>query len=119
MSLDTERSDMIQSLLEGVALRAAEVIQAMSEFTGAGDSISIDGGVSVNPYFCQFLADALQREVAVNSMAELTALGTAQLAGAEVSAGDSITYYAPRDRGAVYLARFRRAVERARDWRQE
>ena len=118
MSLDTERRDLVQSLLEGVALRAAEVIQAMSAFTGAGDSISIDGGVSVNPYFCQFLADSLQREVAVNSMAELTALGTAQLAGADVSAGEAIRRYAPGERGADYLERFRRAVERARDWRQ-
>lgn len=119
LSLDTERRDMIQSLLEGVALRAAEVIEAMSAFTGAGDSISIDGGVSVNPYFCQFLADTLQREVAVNSMAELTALGTAQLAGAEVSAGDTIRRYQPGNRGQDYLARFRRAVERARDWRRD
>ena len=118
MSLDTERRDMIQSLLEGVALRAAEVVQAMSAFTGAADSISIDGGVSVNPYFCQFLADTLQREVAVNSMAELTALGTAQLAGAEVSAGDAITRYPPRARGQEYLEQFGHAVARARDWRQ-
>jgi glycerol kinase len=121
MSLDTDKRDLVQSLLEGVALRAAEVIRAMSEFTGAGDSISIDGGVSVNPYFCQFLADALQREVAVKPMAELTALGTAQLAGAEIAAlaGDeAVKTYPPRAVEHDYLARFGRAVARAGDWRQ-
>ncbi len=122
MSLDTDRRDLVQSLLEGVALRAAEVIQAMSEFTGAADRISIDGGVSVNPYFCQFLANALQREVAVKPMAELTALGTAQLAGAVIDDsvfGDAaIKTYHPQVAELDYLARFSHAVARARDWRQ-
>lgn len=122
MSLDTDKRDLIQSLLEGVALRAAEVIQAMTEFTGAAGRISIDGGVSVNPYFCQFLADSLQREVAVKPMAELTALGTAQLAGAVVDdcglADTAIKTYRPQISGQDYLARFSRAICRARDWRQ-
>ena len=122
MSLDTERQDMVQSILEGVALRAAEVIQAMSEFAGAGERISIDGGVSVNPYFCQFLANALQREVTVKPMAELTALGTAQLAGARISnhstVADTIKTYQPTIPERDYLAHFARAVQRARDWRQ-
>ena len=122
MSLDTDRKDMVQSILEGVALRAAEVIQAMSEFAGASERISIDGGVSVNPYFCQFLADALQREVAVKPMAELTALGTAQLAGAgavnQPASAAAIKTYLPKICERDYLAHFARAVQRARDWRQ-
>ena len=82
LSLDTDREDMMQSLLEGVAFRAAEVIRAMSRLTEIGDEISVDGGMSVNPYFCQFLADVLGKSVAVKSFPEITAIGTAQLAGA-------------------------------------
>jgi len=122
MSLDTDRQDMAQSILEGVALRATEVIQAMSGFAGAGERISIDGGVSVNPYFCQFLANALQREVTVKPMAELTALGTAQLAGAGAviyrASADAIKTYLPKIGERDYLAQFGRAVQRARDWRR-
>ena len=119
MSLDTDGRDMAQSILEGVALRAAEVLLSMEEFTGLGECISIDGGVSVNPYFCQFLANALQREVTVKPMAELTALGTAQLAGAvnyTPSAAANKTY-SPAISDRDYLARFREAVQRARAWR--
>ena len=122
MSLDTDRQDFIQSILEGVALRASEVIAAMSEFSEIGDEISIDGGVSANPYFCQFLANALQKKVMVKSMAELTAIGTAQLAGAgEIILADNEEQnrcYFPIKAGTEYLACFKRAINCARQWRQ-
>ena len=88
----------------------------------AGERISIDGGVSVNRYFCQFLANALQREVAVKPMTELTALGTAQLAGARAiiqpTAAGAIKTYQPEISERDYLTHLGRAVQRARDWRQ-
>ena len=120
MSLDTDRRDLIQSLLEGVALRAAEVIRAMGQFASLGERISIDGGVSVNPYFCQFLANALNRQVSVNSMAELTALGTAALAaGGDLElVNDSQRSYLPDTDMSAYLDRFDEAVTRSRGWRQ-
>ena len=122
MSLDTSRRDLAQALLEGVALRAAEVIRAIDGFASIGERLSIDGGVSANPYFCQFLADVLGREVSVNAMAEVTALGAAMLA-----AGDSpihvgadsgrVNYHPDADRGAL-LERFREAVKRSQHWRR-
>ena len=45
MGLDTTRTDLMQSLLEGIALRAAEVISAMSQLVPVGDTISVDGGM--------------------------------------------------------------------------
>ena len=117
LSLDTDRRDLIQSLLEGIAFRAAEVVRAMDGLVTIGAQVSIDGGLSANPYFCQFLADLLQRQVTTRAMAELTALGTAQLAGAaEVPAGESRRYAPGPDRSeAVEL--FSEAVSRSRDWR--
>ncbi|MBT4875571.1 MAG: glycerol kinase, partial [Desulfobacula sp.] len=73
LSLDTRKSDLMQSILEGIVFRAAEVIAAMSEFISIKNEISIDGGVTANPYFCQFLADVLNRRIIVQSLAELTA----------------------------------------------
>ena len=125
LSLDTDRRDMIQALLEGVALRAAEVIQAMGAMGGMatiGERISIDGGVSVNPYFCQFLANVLGHEVSVNAMPEVTALGTATLAaGGELKLArddDSRRSYLPDAEVSGYLQRFGEAVGRCRDWRR-
>ena len=122
MSLQTDRHDLAQALLEGIALRAAEVIRAMGGFVALAERVSIDGGVSVNPYFCQFLANVLGRRVSVNAMAELTALGTAALAaGGELpgaAGGGEHTEYIPDADMTGLLDRFGEAVARARGWRR-
>lgn len=84
LSLDTDRQDLMQALLEGVALRTAEVIAAMSELIELRQPISMDGGMAANSYFCSFLADTLQSDLLVSSEPELTAVGTAQLASCGV-----------------------------------
>ncbi len=121
LSHDTSRSDMMQSILEGVALRTAEVIRAMSSLTEVGDEISIDGGVSVNPYFCQFLADSLEKSVAVKSFSEITAVGTAQLAGADQildREDDTQTRrYTPSPVRQDRVEKFSEAVARSTEWR--
>ena len=121
LSLDTDPIDMMQAILEGVALRAAEVIHAMGEFSNIGDQISIDGGVSMNPYFCQFLADVLERSVAVKPFTELTAIGTAMLASdSDITmqeSNDNVRYYQPTGNKHHYRERFAEAVARAKNWR--
>ena len=121
LSLDTTKTDMAQALLEGIAFRASEVIEAMARLTPMGNTVSIDGGVSANPYFCQFLADALGRRVTIPGFAELTAIGTAQLAGAravrEQDPGTTRKYSPERDL-SDQRARFADAVSRTRAWRQ-
>ena len=80
MGLETTRRDLVQAVLEGIALRAAEVLGAMDRVAPLAGAVSVDGGLSRNGYFCRFLADALGREVVVPASAELTGLGIAQLA---------------------------------------
>ena len=122
MSLQSDRRDLAQALLEGVALRAAEVIRAMGDFAVIGERISIDGGVSANPYFCQFLANILGHQVSVNAMAELTALGTAMLAAGnapDLQLADARRRdFLPNTDMSEYLERFQEAVDRARNWRR-
>lgn len=122
MSLDTDKRDLIQSILEGVALRATEVVQAMNAFIPVKDTISVDGGVTSNPYFCQFLANALQQQVTVKPMAELTAIGTSQLAGGTKvnpkQFAKMTQKYQPESPKSDYLARFTVAINCAKDWRR-
>ena len=127
MSNDTTRTDMMQALLEGVALLAAEVIAAMGRATPLQGSISIDGGLSNNRYFCNFLGRALGQPVVVAGSADLTGLGCAQLAliGAGLADVDSLPPPPParnRVTSSTPLSdaarkRFREAVKRCSAWR--
>ena len=126
LGLDTSKTDMMQALLEGVALRAGEVIAAMSRLAPIGNCISIDGGLAKNSYFGHFVADALGREIVIPASTELTGLGTAQLAliGADLATLDTLPPPpAPKIRLAAgqlpdeQRMKFRTAVSRSRNWR--
>jgi glycerol kinase len=114
LSLDTTKKDLMQALLEGVALRTAEVVATMNQLSPPADPVSIDGGMTANRYFCQFLADHLQRELIVSDQPELTAIGTAALAAEAVGhpfafprSGRRIT---PQARNDLGRAKFSAAV---------
>jgi len=80
LDLGVAKSDMTQAVLEGVAFRMGEAIAEMASIISISSPISIDGGMSQNPWFCQFLADTLGLQLSISAEAELTALGCAQLA---------------------------------------
>lgn len=80
MTLETKPQDLMQAVLEGIAFRTAEVLEAMADYLSPDAVISIDGGMSRNPWFCQFLADVLGRVLRISDEAELTALGAGLLA---------------------------------------
>lgn len=76
--------DLMQAVLEGVALRTAEVLTAMAAEQPINGPLSIDGGLSRNGYFTQFLASVTGRDVIVSDEAELTAAGLARMAAEAV-----------------------------------
>lgn len=80
LSLDTTSADMMQAVLEGVALRIGEVVAAIETGQSISDPVAIDGGMTANPYFCQFLAAVLERDIMISDQPELTAIGAAALA---------------------------------------
>jgi glycerol kinase len=80
LDLATTRMDLVQAILEGIAFRTAEVVHAMAARLPLSPVIPVDGGMSANPWFTQFLCDALGRAVRVSDEAELTARGCAELA---------------------------------------
>jgi glycerol kinase len=126
MNAATSRQDLCQAVLEGVALRSAEVITAMDDHLSVTDQLSIDGGLARSPYFAQFLADILQRTIVTQRFDELTALGCAALAarglGLELPELDNTrTDYRPRiDRATAdaWRSTFSAAVKRSQGWSQ-
>jgi glycerol kinase len=74
---DTSAADMRRAVLEGVALRAVELVEALGLAEGA--ALSVDGGMTRNSGFVAFLADALGRNVVLREHADLTGLGAAEL----------------------------------------
>jgi glycerol kinase len=80
LDLASETRDLMQALLEGVALRTAEVMAVIGQIQPVAAPVSIDGGMTANGYFVQFLADVLGRAVRVAAERELTAAGVARMA---------------------------------------
>lgn len=80
------RAHLVRAVLEGVAHRGTDLIEASEKDSGLPiTEIRIDGGMSKNPTFVQALADASGRPVRVSPLAEATTLGAGFLAG--VAAG--------------------------------
>ncbi|GAB4070598.1 glycerol kinase [Ancylobacter sonchi] len=120
MEAATDRRDMVQAALEGIALLTAGLIEAAEASVGRIEEISIDGGLSQSGYFARFLASASGRNVRVPAMHEMTSLGLAELCGADV---EHLRGAAPRFEpdGSVTARdhqRFAAAIARSRDWRE-
>ena len=78
----TGRPHVVRAVLEGVAQRAADLVQAAQADSGLQISaLRVDGGMSANPTFLQAVADATQLPVEVSPVLEATTLGAAFLAG--------------------------------------
>jgi glycerol kinase len=121
----TGRPELVRAVLEGVAHRGADLVEAAEADSGiAIPRLRIDGGMSANPTFVQALADATQRPVEVSPVLEATALGAAFLAGLAVGTWSDDDELAragqPRTRvdpaRSLDRARWREACERARRW---
>ncbi|HYH49211.1 MAG TPA: FGGY-family carbohydrate kinase [Acidimicrobiia bacterium] len=78
----TGRAEMVRAVLEGVAQRGADLLEAAEADTGLAISeLRLDGGMSANGVVVQALADFTGRPVAVSPVTEATTLGAAYLAG--------------------------------------
>ncbi len=79
------RAHLARAVLEAIAFRVYEVVQAMEDDARVSiPEVRADGGVTQNDWLMQFQADLLRRPVRRARQAEMTALGIAQLAGAAV-----------------------------------
>jgi glycerol kinase len=121
----SERPQIVRAVLEGVAQRGADLVEAAEADTGLTiPALRVDGGMTDNPTFVQALADATQRPVEVSPVTEATTLGAAFLAGLAVGTWGSFddiaaTWHPARvvePVGSLDRERWRHAVDRAAGW---
>jgi len=121
----TGRPQVVRAVLEGVAQRGADLVDAAEADAGQRvESVRIDGGMSRNPTFVQALADATQRSVEVSPVLEATTLGAGFLAGLHVGMwadwSDLAATWSPahvvEPGEPLDRERWARAIERARAW---
>ncbi|HEY0446580.1 MAG TPA: glycerol kinase GlpK [Allosphingosinicella sp.] len=91
LTLDATGAHLARAALESVAYQTADLADAMqADGAAAARRIRVDGGMSSNDWFCQFLADMLEAEVERPACVETTAAGAAFLAGLAVGMWDSL-----------------------------
>jgi glycerol kinase len=121
----TTRAHVVRAVLEGVAQRGADLVDAAEAESGLRiDTLRVDGGMSANAVFTQALADATGRVVELSPVLEATTVGAAYLAMVGVGALGDETDIADRwhpratvePRSRVDREQWRRAVERAGRW---
>jgi glycerol kinase len=121
----TGRAEIARAVLEGIAHRGADLVDAAVADSGITiPRVRVDGGMTDNPTFVQALADATQRPVEISPVREATALGAALLAGIpvghRVSVDELATTWKPRETvepaRVLDRDRWRSAVERSRRW---
>jgi glycerol kinase len=76
------RAELVRAVLEGVAHRGADLVEAAESDSGYPiASLRVDGGMSDNDVFVTALADAIGRPVEISPVVEATTLGAGLLAG--------------------------------------
>lgn len=124
----TERAHVVRAVLEGVAHRGADLVEAAEADSGlALPTLRVDGGMSANPTFVQAVADAAQRPVEVSPVLEATTMGAAFLAGLATGAwagwDDVAAAWQPKvtvePAGVLDRDRWREAVDRAARWHED
>lgn len=119
------RPQIVRAVLEGIAQRAADLVEAAETDSGLTiASLRVDGGMSANPTFLQALADATARPIEVSPVLEATTLGAAYGAGLGVGAWadeqEIADRWAPRATvepvGSFDRDRWRDSLKRSREW---
>jgi len=121
----TGRPQLVRAVLEGIAHRGADLLDAAeADYGDEVGAIRVDGGMSQNPTFIQALANTTGRQVEVSQHAEATTIGAAYLAGLAVgvwgSFDDIAAAWTPHGvvepTAQLDRAQWARAIERARGW---
>ena len=77
----TTKAHLVRAVLEGIAQRGTDLIEAVELETGETiDEVRVDGGMTANSFFVQSLANASGRRIAVSSEREATTRGAGLMA---------------------------------------
>ncbi|MBL7491683.1 glycerol kinase GlpK [Frankia sp. AgW1.1] len=128
----TGRAHLARAVLESIAYRTRDIVEAMTAAGTPVTELRADGGAAANPWLMQFQADILGIPVDVPDNLETTALGSgylaglatgvfpdrAALAGLRRTAARYEPVLAPATRDSLY-ADWLRALDRSRDWARD
>ncbi|HLJ63941.1 MAG TPA: FGGY-family carbohydrate kinase, partial [Stellaceae bacterium] len=81
LTRDTGRPEFVRAALEAASFQTLDLIEAMRADGAAPSSLRVDGGMVVNDWFAQSLADIVGLAVERPAVTETTILGAAILAG--------------------------------------
>ena len=123
----TTDAHVARATLEAIAFEVRDVVQLMVNEGGIDlQSLAIDGGAASNDLLCQMQADQLQLPVDRSAELQTTGLGAAFLAGLGVGIWSNIDelrstrkssgIFTPHPRDDESYARWRKAVERSKNW---
>ncbi|MES2683117.1 MAG: glycerol kinase GlpK [Pseudomonadota bacterium] len=90
LTRDTGLAHIVRAALESVAYQTRDLLEAMAADSLLPTELRVDGGMVINDWLTQFLADALQLPVVRPEVTETTALGAAFLAGLGAGVYDSL-----------------------------
>lgn len=115
----TGRSHIARAVLEGVAQRGLDLVEAAeADAKRTLDVIRVDGGMTSNEVFLPALANALGRPIEVSPVIEATTVGAGYLAGLAVGLWDDESHigasWAPRVIVEPKATDDQRAADRAR-----
>jgi xylulokinase len=99
IGLDTEKEDLIRSILEGVAFSLRDVLELILQSGVRPQSVVASGGGAASPLWRQILADVFNREVTTLENSEIAgAIGAGILAGVAVGLWPSAFHASERIR---------------------
>ena len=82
LTFGCNKNHLVRAALESIAYQIKDVIAAMEQDSPVTlQSLKVDGGISTNGFVMQFLADLLGTSVVNMGIADVSALGAANLAG--------------------------------------
>ncbi len=90
LTRDTGPAHLARAALESVVYQTSDLLDAMAMDGQTCDVLRVDGGMVANSWFCQFLADLLNKPVDRPQVMETSALGAAFLAGLSCGVYSSI-----------------------------
>ena len=128
----TTRAHIARAVLESIAWRTRDVLEAMAAVGRPVTELRVDGGAAANGWLMQFQSDVTGIPVDVAAVTETTSLGAAYLAGLTVGiwkdldeveqlreSGHRFEPRYPTERRDALFARWGEAVERSRHWAEQ
>ena len=124
LTLDSNPDHIVTATLKAVGFQTADLLAAVAADGVTATELRVDGGMAVNDWFCQFLADVAGMDVVRPASIETTVLGAGLLAAVgaglhgDIKAGSRTWTAAPTSAAGVPARTFAPAVdaERRADW---